>query len=215
LPVSRRRRGRVARSARTGNLAVTNRRKKTNKLYLLASVVIAVLVIASFAFASGIGGGGGSARTGSSDFYVEGVGTQVPILAADHIAEGESATYNSSPPTSGEHWGRPGDRGPVPCGFYDGGLPDERMVHNLEHGNIVVSYNLPLESDVAALRDALDNIGLSNVWGVARAYDAIPAGQVALSAWGILDTMAGVDEARIARFFEAYSGTLGPELVPC
>jgi len=30
-----------------------------------------------------------------------------------------------------------------------------------------------------------------------------------------LDTMAGVDEARIARFFEAYSGTLGPELVPC
>jgi hypothetical protein len=65
------------------------------------------------------------------------------------------------------------------------------------------------------LRDALGNIGLYNLWGVARAYDAIPAGQVGLSAWGILDTIDGIDEARMTRFFEAYSGTLGPELVPC
>ena len=210
MPVSRRRRGRVARSARTGNLAVTNRRKKTNKLYLIASVVIAVLVIASFAFASGIGGRGGSARTGSSDFYVEGVGTQFPVLGSTHISEGSSAVYNSTPPTSGEHWPTP-----ARCGFYDGGLPDERVVHNLEHGNIVISYNLPLESDVAALRDALGNIGLSNVWGVVRDYEEIPTGQVGLSAWGVLDTMVGVDEDRIDQFFEAYSGTLGPERVPC
>ena len=210
MPVSRRRRGRVARSARTSNLAVTNRRKKTNKLYLLASVVIAVLVIGSFAFASGIGGGGGSAQTGSSEFYVDGVGIQFPVLDSTHIPEGESATYNSSPPTSGEHWPTP-----ARCGFYDGGLPDERVVHNMEHGNIVISYNLPLESDVSALRDALGGIGLNNLWGVARAYDAIPTGQVGLSAWGVLDTMVGVDQDRIARFFEAYAGNLGPELVPC
>ena len=209
MPVSRRRRGRVARSARTGNLAITNRRKKTNKLYLLASVVIAVLVIASFAFASGIGGGG-SAQTGSSEFYVDGVGIQFPVLDSPHISEGESAEYNSSPPTSGEHWPTP-----ARCGFYDGGLPDERVVHNMEHGNIVISYNLPLESDVSALRDALGDIGLNKVWGVARAYDAIPTGQVGLSAWGVLDTMAGVDQDRIARFFEAYAGNLGPEFVPC
>ena len=214
MPVSRRRRGRVARAARTGNLATTNRRKKTNKFVLVASLVIAVLVISSFAFAS-FSGGGGSARSGSSDFYVEGVGTQVPILDPNHISQGSSATYNSSPPTSGEHWGLPGDRGPVPCGFYDEGLPDERVVHNLEHGNIVISYNLPLESDVSALRDALGNIELNNAWGVARDYDAIPTGQVGLSAWGVLDTMVGVDEERIARFFKAYSGTLGPERVPC
>jgi hypothetical protein len=69
-------------------LAVTNRRKKTNKLYLLASVVIAVLVIGSFAFASGIGGGGGSAQTGSSEFYVDGVGIQFPVLDSTHISEG-------------------------------------------------------------------------------------------------------------------------------
>ena len=63
MPVSRRRRGRAAtRAARSGNLVPSNRRKKTNKLYLVASVVIAVLVISSFAFASFSGGGVCGAR---------------------------------------------------------------------------------------------------------------------------------------------------------
>tara|TARA_B100001167_G_C16754251_1_gene297893 strand:- start:470 stop:1102 length:633 start_codon:yes stop_codon:yes gene_type:complete len=210
LPVSRRRRGRAAtRSARSGNLPITNRRKKTNKFYLAASLVIAVLVIASFAFAS-FSGGRGSTQIGSAQSYVDGVGTEVPILTADHIAEGSLATYNSQPPTSGDHWITP-----AVCGFYEEGLPDERVVHNMEHGNIVVSYNLPLESDVAALRDAIGSIGLANVWGVTRAYEGIPTGEIGLSAWGVVDNFMGVDRDRIERFFEAYSGALGPELVPC
>ena len=209
MPVSRRRRGRVARAARTGNLTVTNKRKKTNKFYIAASVVIAVLVITSFAFAS-FSGGGGSAQRGSSDGYTEGVGVQVDIEGATHVIEGSIVNYNTSPPASGNHW-------PIPerCGFYEDGLPDERVVHNLEHGNIVVSYNLPLASDVSNLRDVLDDIGLNNVWGVARAYDGIPTGQIALTTWGIMDTFVGVDRDRIARFFQTYSGA-GPEGgIPC
>jgi len=212
LPISRRRRGRAAtRAARSGNQITTTRRKKTNKFYLAASLLIAVLVIASFAFASFTGGGGGgTADSGNAQQYVEGVGTQVSILAPSHISEGIEATYNSSPPTSGEHWATPAN-----CGFYDGGLPDERVVHNLEHGNIVVNYNLPLESDIGALRDALGNIGMSRIWGVTRAYEGIPTGQISLTAWGVLDTFLGVDEARIARFFETYAGSLGPERFTC
>ena len=209
MPVSRRRRGRVARAARTGNLTVTNRRKKTNKFYIAASVVIAVLVITSFAFAS-FSGGGGSAQRGSSDGYTEGVGVQVDIEGATHVIEGSIVNYQTSPPASGDHW-------PIPerCGFYEDGLPDERVVHNLEHGNIVVSYNLPLTSDVSNLRDVLGDIGLYNVWGVARAYEGIPTGQIALSTWGIIDTFVGVDRDRITRFFETYSGA-GPEGgIPC
>ena len=192
---------------------MTTRRKKTNKLYLVASLVIAVLVITSFAFAS-FTGGGGHAQRGSAQSYVEGLGTQFPILSSVHIAEGAEAIYNSVPPTSGDHWGVA--RGiPAPCGFYDDQLPDEMVVHNMEHGNIVVSYNLPLESDVSALRNAVNNIGLSRVWGVTRAYDKIEPGQVSLTAWGVLDTVQGVDPERISEFFEAYSGVLGPERIPC
>ena len=213
MPVSRRRRGRAAtRSARSGNLPTTTRRKKTNKLYIAASVLIAVLVIASFAFASFSGGGrGASAQRGDAAAYIDGLGIQIPILSANHVAEGTQVSYNSQPATSGEHW-------PVPaqCGFYDEQLPDERVVHNLEHGNIVVSYNLLLESDVSALRDVLNDIGLSRVWGVTRAYDQILPGEVSLTGWGVMDTFLGVDGDRISQFFEAYAGNLGPEGgIPC
>ena len=212
LPVSRRRRGRAAtKSARSGNLPTTTRRKKVNKLYLAASIVIAVLVIASFAFASFSGGGGGGhVRGGSAQQYVDGVGVQVQILPHNHIAEGTQGSYNSQPATSGNHWSAP-----ARCGFYEEQLPDELVVHNLEHGNIVVSYNFVLESDVSVLRDTLDSIGLSQVWGVARFYDQIPAGEVALTAWGVMGVFPGVDPDRISRFFDAYAGGLGPERFPC
>ena len=99
--------------------------------------------------------------------------------------------------------------------FYEYALPDERVTHNLEHGNIVVSYNLATPEEVDDLRDAIDDIGLANVWGMARAYDKIPVGTVAIAAWGILDTMEGVDQDRLERFFEAYAGTQGPERIIC
>jgi hypothetical protein len=128
----------------------------------------------------------------------------------NHRPEGQSVDYNTSPPTSGDHWATAQG-----CGFYKDGLPDERITHNLEHGNIVVSYNLPLESDVQALRSAIHGIGLSNVWGVTRFYPDIEPGTVALAAWGVLDIMQSVDRDRINRFFEAYFGALGPETIPC
>ena len=215
MPESRRRRGRSAtRAARSGN-AIQSGRKKTNKWYLGASIVIAVLVIASFAFASfSGGGGGGNAGTGNANEFVEGVGVEQDIMSTkDHLPEGQSVVYSTSPPTSGDHWNPLS--GLPRCGFYEEGLPNELTTHNLEHGNIVVSYNLPLESDVQALRSAINGVGLANVWGIARFYPDIEPGTVALAAWGVLDTMLGVDRDRISRFFEAYSGSLGPEINPC
>ena len=215
MPESRRRRGRSAtRAARSGN-AIQSGRKKTNKWYLGASIVIAVLVIASFAFASfSGGGGGGNAGTGNANEFVEGVGVEQDIMSTkDHLPEGQSVVYSTSPPTSGDHWNPLS--GLPRCGFYEEGLPNELTTHNLEHGNIVVSYNLPIESDVQALRSAINGVGLANVWGIARFYPDIEPGMVALAAWGVLDTMLGVDRDRISRFFEAYSGVLGPETIPC
>ena len=210
MPVSRRRRGRAAtRAARSGNAPASNQPRKTNKLYLAACIVIAVLVIGSFGLTAVIGGGGqdGKTRIGSATEYLDGVGSQIPALPnPQHIDEGTQATYNSVPPTSGDHWRTPAD-----CGFYADPIPDERVVHNMEHSNIVISYNLPLDSDVRVLRDTLDNIEMASDWAVARPYNQIPSGHVALSAWGVLDTFPGVDADRIERFFEAYAGTLGPE----
>jgi len=217
MPVSRhrRRRGRAASggSRSADSLSLTRpRRKKTNKLYLIAAITIAVLVIGSFGLSTiPFGGGGAGVRTGSANQFAPGVGQQQTILAADHLAEGTEIDYNFFPPTSGEHWPPQVLR---PCGFYEDGLRDEIIVHHLEHGNIVVSYNLSDQAQVDQLRRVVGDIGLANVWGITRFYDKIPEGQVTVAAWGVLDTTDGVDESGLRTFFE-YAGNLGPEQVPC
>ena len=209
----RRRRGRaVQRGSRSAApMAVARpRRKKTNKIYVLASAVIAVLVIAGFALGS-VNFGNRAAQTGSSGEYVEGVGVNQEIMpSVRHVPENQSVVYNTVPPTSGEMYATP-----ARCGFYEDGLPDEQIVHNLEHGAIVVSYNLATEGELDRLRDAVDGIGLSQVWGVTRFYDKIPVGTVAVAAWGVLDTMESIDGDRIKAFFESYAGNLGPEQGIC
>ena len=211
MPESRHRRSRSERrTARAATAIPINRpKRKTNKIYLIASIVIAVLVIASFGLTSIIPGGG-QIETGSARAYEEGVGVQNEVMPTrSHVPEGETVEYSTTPPTSGDHW-----EIPQSCGFYPGGLPDERIVHNLEHGNIVVSYNLDsaLEEE---LRKAADDIDLSQNWGVLRYYPDIAPGTVALTTWGVSDIMEGVDKDRIDKFFETYAGVLGPEFLPC
>ena len=188
------------------------RRKKANWLYLGASALIAVLVIGGFAVGGAGIGSGGFNRTGDSDEYVEGIGVQNDILTTrDHVTEGQIVEYNSIPATSGNHWPQWSH-----CGFFEEGLPDERVVHNLEHSNIVVSYNLTSPEEVKELRDVMDSVGLAGSHGVTRFYDKIEFGTVVLSAWGISDTMMGIDEDRVNTFFKTYAGTLGPEgNIPC
>ncbi len=127
-----------------------------------------------------------------------------------HVAEGVPVTYNSIPPTSGNHWPQWSR-----CGFFPLRIPDERLVHNLEHGNIVVSFNLATSEEVDRLRKALEEIDISADWGISRSYDQIPIGTVALAAWGFSDTMPGVIPERIRSFFEAFAGEQGPERIPC
>ncbi len=212
MPISRhrRRRGRIAPGSGRGAaaLSIQPRKKRTNWLYLGASGLIAVLVIGGFAVGSaGFGHGGGISRSGSSDEYVEGIGVQHDVMATrNHLPEGTTVEYNSIPASSGNHWPAWSQ-----CGFFEEGLPDERIAHNLEHSNIIVSYNLTTPEEVDELRDVMGSVGLAGVVGVTRFYDKIEPGTVALSAWGVSDTMQGIDEERINTFFSTYGGNLGPE----
>ena len=139
------------------------------------------------------------------------IGGPVPILQdVTHVPEGQGVDYSDPPPTSGRHW-----PATAPCGFYPNGLPDERVVHNLEHGNVVVSYNFTNPAQVTALRQVLDGVRQFDDWGVARSYDKIPDGQVVITAWGRLHRMEGVDPGEIGLFFEAFAGVNGPERFEC
>ncbi|NQW23053.1 MAG: DUF3105 domain-containing protein [SAR202 cluster bacterium] len=139
------------------------------------------------------------------------VGDEIALMpSANHVQEGQKVDYSTTPPTSGMHWGRW-----AKCGWYPDGQPDEVTTHNLEHGNIVVSYNFANPAQVTELRQVLDGVAQFKDWGVARAYDKIPEGQVALAAWGRLDTIQGVSAPEIESFFEAFAGLMGPETVAC
>ncbi len=214
----RRRRGRaLPRGARSaGSLAdLRPRKKKTNKLYLVAALTIALLVIGSFGLtAIPFGGGQAAPPTGRYAQFVQGTGVQHPIMPNTypnpHVFETETVEYSTTPPTSGKHWNRWAD-----CGFYPQGMPDELIAHNLEHGNIVVSYNLATEEEVDQLRAALEGIELYNDWGLTRFYPDIGEGTIALATWGVLDTMNVIDQDRMNSFFDAYAGNLGTEQIPC
>jgi len=140
-----------------------------------------------------------------------GVGALVPIESSrDHVAEGQKVEYRTTPPSSGDHWGRWAD-----CGWYTDGIADEVTTHNLEHGNIVVSYNLTNPAQVTELREALDGERLFRDWGVARSYRAIPPGRVVLTAWGQVHYLVGVNPEEIGQFIKKFAGVNGPERIPC
>lgn len=155
--------------------------------------------------------GNGDQREATPTPRITALGDEITIMPTSlHVPDGDEVVYSTTPPTSGDHWEQWAD-----CGFYPEGLPDEVITHNLEHGNIVVSYNLSDPGQIARLRAAIDNIGLSGDWGVTRFYDEIPEDLIVLSAWGRMYGVGGPDPDSMEAFFSLYAGELGPERIPC
>jgi len=91
----------------------------------------------------------------SSEFQVPSgttIGTQEPLLAPEHIPVGQRATYNTVPPTSGQHWSSSSPAAPAPWGIKDSTLENEVTTHNLEHGGIVIGYNNLTPTEVTQLK---------------------------------------------------------------
>ena len=64
----------------------------------------------------------------------------IPTQEAIHIESGQPyEPYNSDPPTSGAHYGEP--MVPMEAGFYESAVPDENLVHSLEHGYVIIWYD--------------------------------------------------------------------------
>ena len=183
-------------------MRASTRRRLRRWALLGASATIAVLVIAGLALSSYTGGA--PAQPGSDALeYTEGVGTPVDLMSsAEHRPVGEFISYSTTPPTSGPHWGTPEW---AECGIHQAQVPDERIVHNMEHGQVVISYNLPNEEDVARLLDVAEGLPDMESWTVVRPYDKIEEGTVAVTAWGVMDIVQGVDEDRIRQFYTTYA----------
>lgn len=153
-------------------------------------------------------------------------GTQMPDQGNGHIADGMSVAdavaqghpsaagftgYNSTPPTSGPHW----PRWAQPGVFFNQ-QPDELLVHNLEHGYVVISYNeLPTETldSLKNIRERWPQGPHGNVKIIIQPHAGVEPGHIALTAWRYIDVLDTYDEERILRFIASHIDQ-GPENAP-
>jgi hypothetical protein len=132
------------------------------------------------------------------------IGTLQQIQPADHVTVGQRASYNTIPPTSGQHWNQPGVA-PAPWGIKDATLPNEVTTHNLEHGGIVVAYNnlTPAETDqLKAIVRALMNGAYRKI--ILEPYPDLADAKVALTSWGWLLKLPNVDQIQVVQFTRAH-----------
>lgn len=124
------------------------------------------------------------------------VGEEIPSQGAPHVGRGEShPSYNSNPPTSGWHWGD-GVAGP---GIKDKPVPDELVLHSMEHGAAVVWYKADLSKDnVEKIKSAFNDASGKKIMLPRKNLD-VP---VALTSWGRLLKLKTINEAKIKEFIE-------------
>ncbi len=125
----------------------------------------------------------------------------------EHVAEGtEVEDYNSDPPTSGPHYARPADPG-----FFSTAPPAEQLVHNLEHGQIVIHFapDAP-EETVTSLQGLLRDDAISVL--VVPNENLSGTNEIILTAWTALQRCEGFSEADIDAFRAEFQGK-GPENV--
>ncbi|HEY2956727.1 MAG TPA: DUF3105 domain-containing protein [Actinomycetota bacterium] len=115
-----------------------------------------------------------------------------------HItADQQPKNWNSQPPTSGDHLATP-----LPPRVYQDQQDERALVHNLEHGYVVVQYkNLP-QKQVDLLTGIGD--GLKGRKFVLAPYDGLPSDGVALTAWRNLQTCKQANVDVVSAFANAY-----------
>ena len=196
---------------RVGMKIVSNYGRTPKRLLALVPLLTALAIIAAACGNGEDSVAPAATATPATVVALPVVGLEVQLLPRTHILVGETFTgYNSIPPTSGIHWETDWAR----CGVYDIELPDEQVVHNMEHGQVIISHNLTDEEEIKQLKRVASNIPSKGDWLIVRHYTKLAEGEVAITAWGWLDKYQGVDEAGIQAFFVAHANR-GPESISC
>jgi len=141
---------------------------------------------------------------------VEKVGTKVAEQAGTHVGVGQRVQYAQFPPTSGSHWDLPH----AGWGVKDTPQDDERAVHNLEHGGIVINYKALPPEDLANLKTLVRRFTAGEYSKVLlRPYDRMENG-IVLTAWNWSHRLERYDEAAVTRFVQGHYGTRGESPEP-
>ena len=186
--------------------------------------LVALLAVVGIATLLGIGAGDPSAGEVREKLVAAGCTMRtVDAQPGEHTlaADDTSDSWNTDPPTSGEHFGfdANGNLGTVLWGAYDEPVQLARIVHNTEHGGIFIFYGDKVKEPVVAeLRAFYDD----HKNGTVLAPYPKLGNQIAFGAWNLFDD--GTEKAYLAKckkfdedaysaFFSAFQFK-GPERFP-
>jgi len=120
-----------------------------------------------------------------------------------HLTPGDpEPKYNSNPPTSGRHLPSPG-----PWGSQDKAVDKKILVHNLEHGGVIIHYNKISDKEIDQLNSLADDTYVDGV--IVQPNPAITA-SIAMTSWRTLETCKKVSVPVIKAFIKAHCNK-GPE----
>ena len=192
----------IKRQVQESQLSIEKRKVKMGRFlkWIIAFAIIAIAIGAFFYFSS-------NSAPDSQDLSIA-----YEILERAHVPRPEAVTnYNSNPPTSGNHWSDAS--APIARGAHDTEFPDEALVHNLEHGEIWISYRPGIDESVKEELKSIVEDSYKTVLTPRSKNDT----DIAVAAWGRLDkfNLEGkpLDRQRIEDFIKRYRNK-GPELVP-
>ncbi|PSP78109.1 hypothetical protein BRC81_08675 [Halobacteriales archaeon QS_1_68_20] len=187
----------------------------SNKVLYGAVVALGVL-IAAIAYTTFAGGGGGADPEGIEAEPLPDNGDQALLedvqhfeeQSRNHVSRGTDVDYDHVPPTSGPHYD-----GWVQPGFYEETKSYEKLVHNLEHGHVVIYYDPAQLSDEA--EESLRQFAAANDdnWAAVVAVphpEENPEAAYTMTAWTKKLTMDEYDPEAVRAFLAEYIGR-GPE----
>jgi hypothetical protein len=169
----------------------------------IVGLVVAVLVVA-------LAGGGTNAKAAIKTIRAQGCQYhKYPALPrAPHYSTlnpKPAPTWNSFPPTSGRHYVTP-----LAFGLYTEAVPEIRLVHNLEHGAVILQYG---DKVPAAQVQQITAWYQQDANGVIVAPLPKLGAKVALTAWTNWTECGGFDEKAANAFRKAFRYH-GPEQYP-
>jgi Protein of unknown function (DUF3105) len=130
-----------------------------------------------------------------------------PSAGRTHIGGNQQpSNWNSNPPTSGDHLGNP-----LPPGVYGNEQDMRALVHNLEHGYVVILYKgIPADQvdQLTRFVEARDGSRL-----VLAPYSGLESNGVALAAWQNLELLQRVNMDVVQAFVNDYMVPIGGKSV--
>ena len=199
-----------------------SRKKRRRTFFITGGSVLALVFILSLTLGPGLASNNNAANTthqgGEGSINT---GGPVPLDADDgrtHISPSTGGSgYTFRPATSGQHWFSADTPAGVPSparwGIYDEPLPDEVLIHNLEHGGIGLHYDCPDGCDdlIAQLEDLVPR---NRAQFIMSPYSGIDGGaKIAITAWRHHIFTDVFDKQQILDFIDAYQDR-APESVP-